>query len=396
MSSFRHLAETMGKRAAVWILVVLVLAGAVRVHRAWSAPATSALTAEVLAALDKGDAPRAASLADVALRQEGVSVSERACLLFYRGLARELLGATDGALKDFTQALGGQALPSGEREQALLQRGFLRDGLGRLDEATGDYTSAIALKGPSFATALNNRANIYRRQNKLAAAQRDYMAALSAEGGKPQYAYYGLGRIAEARHDARTARAFYAKAVLAAPDYSAASERLAALGGPPEMAIPDREERIVLHPPPPGKAADGVETRQGRAVALRALPDGKDRSPPAPQARAAGTAGLMRAAPVRQLMLRPALDAAGARASGGTQIQLGAWRSAAQADAGWQEARARAEGALDGLSPHVLVADLPEKGRYFRLRVSLEAGRSGAEFCAGLTAKGIACIPVRP
>jgi hypothetical protein len=77
----------------------------------------------------------------------------------------------------------------------------------------------------------------------------------------------------------------------------------------------------------------------------------------------------------------------------GAQIQLGAWRSAAEAHTGWEEAKARAGGALDGLSPHILVAELPGKGRYFRLRVS--AGQSRTEVCARLAAKAVPCFPVR-
>jgi hypothetical protein len=98
---------------------------------------------------------------------------------------------------------------------------------------------------------------------------------------------------------------------------------------------------------------------------------------------------------VNQLALRPALDQSGTSVPGGAEIQLGAWRSAAEADAGWDKAKARAGGALDGLSPRVLVVDLPGKGRYFRLRVRSGVGQSAANFCARLEAKTLACLPVR-
>ena len=127
---------------------------------------------------------------------------------------------------------------------------------------------------------------------------------------------------------------------------------------------------------------------------LRA-PDGKKTDiASAPDTFPRGRATSARLAPGNELALRPALDQSDLRASGadGAQIQLGAWRSAAEAHAGWEEAKARAGGALDGLSPHILVAELPGKGRYFRLRVS--AGQ-GAEFCARLAAKAVPCLPVR-
>ena len=99
--------------------------------------------------------------------------AERGRLLLYRGLAQELLGATVAAVIDFTQALASNALPPEERAQAFLQRGFLRDGLGKLELATADYSAVIVMKGDSLATVLNNRANIYRRQNRLMEARRD-------------------------------------------------------------------------------------------------------------------------------------------------------------------------------------------------------------------------------
>jgi len=408
------------------IICVVAAAGLRLAVPACAAPTTPAVIAEVQAALDKGDAQHAAALADSALKEEGVSAAERGRLLLYRGLGQELLGASAEAMRDFTQALDTRALPPDERAQALLQRGFLRDGLGRLDEAAGDYTAVIALKEGSLATALNNRANIYRRQNKLSQARRDYLAALSANGGKPQYSYYGLGQIAEAQHDTLAARGFYAKAVAADSNYGLASERLAALGGPPEGAIPDPVP-VVLHPPlatsspaasSPATASTAAATARGFKIAtevtkesdgtivLRApRSNAKEGTvtlrPPGRTPVADQVPRIARRTPgppvVGGLSLRPAMDQPGRRPSGagGGEVQLGAWRSEAEANAGWDKAKARAAGALDGLSPHVVSADLPGKGRYYRLRVSPAAGHNRTELCAQLTAKGVACLPAR-
>ena len=363
MSSFKPLMGTMGKRTAVCILAALA-SGCFSASRA--APSTPALIAEVLTALDRGDARDAANLASVALREE-VSASQRGSLLFYRGLARELTGESDAALEDFTQALDTNALPPEEREQTFLQRGFLHDTLGNLNAAIGDYGSVIKLKGAALATALNNRANIYRRQNRLKDAEQDYRTALSAGGGKPQYVYFGLGQIAEARNDVKAARDFYVRAVSADSNYAAAAERLTALGAPPTGVVLAPEEEIVLRPPP---GADASATGSSRPLQV--------------------TRGLPRPA------LRPALDQPGTAPPHRktSQVQLGAWRSQAEAQAAWDHAKDLAGTVLDGLSPQILMADLPGKGRYFRLRVNLEAGKSGGNICASLTAKGIACLPV--
>ena len=386
----------------------LLLAGHVR-----AAPSTAAIIAEVQSALDKGDAQHAANLADAALKEEA-GAADRGRLLLYRGLAQELLGGHAEAMRDFTQALETRALPPDERAQALLQRGFLRDGLGRLDEAVADYSAVIALKGEGLTTALNNRANIYRRQNKLPQARRDYLAALTVSGGRPQYSYYGLGQIAEAQHDTMAARGFYAKAVAADPGYALASERLSTLGGPPDGVIPDAVP-VALHPPPVGAppadargfrvATEAVKDADGTIVLRAPRPADKDRPvvlrpprqsqysaarPPAPTlpppVRSSRSNGLV-------LVLRPALDSH--VSSDAAEVQLGAWRSEAEARAGWVKAKSRSGDVLDGLSPHVVTADLPGKGRYYRLRVAPAAGQTRAEFCDRLTAQGVTCLPAR-
>lgn len=213
---------------------------------AGAAPSTEAVIAEAGAALDVGNATQAKKLADGALAESDLTALERGRLLMDRGLAHEILDAREDAMTDFTAALNTHALPADERAQVLLQRGFLLDGMNRLDDAAKDYGAAIALKGTALTTALNNRANVYRRQGKLTEARRDYQAALSAGSGRPQYPYYGLGQIAEAQNDTNGARGFYAKAVAADPSYQLAAARLAELGGPPEgtLAEPDRKSVV--------------------------------------------------------------------------------------------------------------------------------------------------------
>lgn len=353
-----------------------------------AAPLPVTTITQVLAALDRGDAQEARSLSDHALNSE-TDASARARLLLYHGLASALLGARDGALRDLTQAIDTRVLPPEDLGQAYLQRGFLREGVGQLDEAIGDYGAVIALKGYSTATAFNNRGDIYLRRNRLMDAQADYLAALSAEGGQSQYSYYGLGRVAEAAGDRLAARGFYAKAVTIDPGYGPASERLAALGGPPGAANP--AQRIVLRPPLARNA--GISMTVADAPVILRPPPGKKESVAITPLAVPPSSFL----PVNALTLRPAFDQSDvhvpARQDG--EVQLGAWRSAAEATAAWDKAKARADGALDGLSPHIQAAQIPGKGRYFRLRVRPETGKSGAEMCADLAAKALACFPVR-
>lgn len=316
---------------------------------AQAAPATDAYLAQAQAALDVGDAAHAKRLVDAALGEGPMAPLQRARLLHNRGVAQELMSAHSDALADYTGALSLQALPIEERAQLLLQRGFLLDSLNRWNEAVRDYSSAAALKTSSAATALNNRANIFRRQKRLTEARRDYLSALAAGNARPQFSYYGLGQIAEAQQDKEAARGFYARAVAADATYQLAADRLAALGGAPDgsLAVPDV---VTLRPP--------VQPVRRKAAS----------SP----------------------KLRPSMDAS-ARPRGDRLVQLGAWRSEAEARAGWEQAVAAAAGGLKGAKPLISPAEVPGKGRFYRLRVST----SGPErLCAELQAAGQGCWPV--
>jgi tetratricopeptide (TPR) repeat protein len=336
---------------------------------AQSTPATEAQLSGAQAALDSGNATQVKHLADTALAEGPVTPLQRARLLHNRGVANELLGSHQAALADFTVALQLQVLPGEERAQALLQRGYLLDSLGRLADAVRDYSAAAALKTTSAATALNNRANIHRRQNRLTEARRDYLASLGLGNARPQFAYYGLGQIAEAQHDKESARGFYARAVAAYPGYRLAAERLAELGGPPETAIADPG---VVKLRPPSQAPPVVLKPPSDRIVLRP-PSRKPQ--PSPAQSGPG--------------LRPALDAP---AGSGPAVQLGAWRSEAEARAGWAKAVSASGRALNGLRPRIVTADLPGKGRYYRLRTETP---DPSGLCASLRAAGQDCMRAR-
>jgi tetratricopeptide (TPR) repeat protein len=384
---------------------------------ALASPATPALIAEVQSALDRGDALHAANLAEGAIREPDISATERARLVLYHGLAEELLGVHETATHDFTAALDSHALPPEERAQALLQRGFLRDGQGKLNDAIADYSAVIALHGEGLATALNNRANVYRRQNKLDEAKRDYRAAFGA-GSKGQYVWYGLGQIAEAQKDVATARDYYARAVIVDPNYALASERLAALGGPPDTVVASSQAPVLLKPPAvqPALSAKTVQPAgaDSPSITLRPALDQAVKRPVSVQPAKQPVAEQASQRPVvDQPAKQPAVEQstlpappqpaapvqsarqAAADQSGTGEVQLGAFRSEAEARAAWAKAQTQAAELLSGRQPRVVMADLPGKGRYYRLRVNPTSGVSQRQFCDSLTAKGLGCFPVR-
>ena len=308
--------------------------------------------------------------------------------LMARGRVSEKLGQNEDAMADYTLAIESHALPADEQARALFDRGLLFDGLSRLDEALADYSASLVLS-PSFAAALNNRANVYRRLGRLAEARRDYLAALEVGNPQSQYSYYGLGEIAEAEGGKTQAEEFYTKALSADPKYDLARDRLAALSSGEQMV---RLDPPASNPPPltapsPSPTSSPIATTDDTASPIALHP------PPAPSQRLSRIRTIHRDSTVAgDPPLKPSLGAE--QEAGGKQVQLGAWRSEAEANQGWGHALERAPDALKGFSPRIVAVELPKAGRYYRLRVA--AGQEGAKgLCAALAAKGLDCMPVR-
>ncbi len=322
-------------------------------------------------ALRAGRAGDAENLATEALAAKNLAALDRAHLLLNRALAREELGRRRDALADFDDAIGLKVLPDDELSRAWFDRGVTLDELGRTDEAIGDYSAALKL-APQFAPALNNRANAERRLGRLPEAKADYQAALAANDKEKEYPYYGLGQIAESEGNAKDAAEDYRMALAANGQYTLAAQRLAALGTQPG--------KIDLQPPamrgtPPVMTAS-YEAPPELRPAILGRPEKK-------------IAARKHAAPNPTPNPAPAEAVSG----GGTQVQLGAFRDEASATLGWKDLIAKSDGALDGLTPQVVVADIPGKGRFYRLRTTVSD--DAPAFCARLTAKKLACLPVR-
>jgi tetratricopeptide (TPR) repeat protein len=298
------------------------------------APPAAQQAAEALRA---GQAAAAEQLATEALQAPNLAPLDRAHVLLNRALAREQQGSRRDAFADFNAAIGADVLAPQELSQAYFDRGVTLDELGRTDEAIADYSAALKIAS-AFAPALNNRANAERRLGRLPEAKADYEASLAADNPQKEYPYYGLGEVAQAQGDVAGAADNYRKALAANGNYRLAALRLAALGAP---AAPQTQLVTASYQPPD---------------------------------------------------LRPAILDPAKQAPHGA-IQLGAYRDEAQATDSWNKMTASAAGALDGLSPHIVAAEIPGKGKFYRLR----AGPVGdaASLCAKLTARKLACIPVK-
>jgi hypothetical protein len=114
----------------------------------------------------------------------------------------------------------------------------------------------------------------------------------------------------------------------------------------------------------------------------------------APRQLGAGTATT---APVKTAVVAPALAAAKpVAASGGYVLQIGAYKSQADADAAWKVYKAKHAALLSAYSDDIQQADLGDKGIWYRLRIGGFADKDMAtSLCERLKADGGACIPGR-
>jgi sporulation related protein len=134
-------------------------------------------------------------------------------------------------------------------------------------------------------------------------------------------------------------------------------------------------------PPPPAiratpqqTAGDGAVPIDQTTAAVHLTPPAATSSPPA--------------AP------KPAVAAP--KTGGAYVLQIGAYKSADEANAAWKTYHAKHVSLLGDDTPDVLKVDLGVKGTWFRLRTGSFSDKAGAQaFCAKLSAEGGACFPAK-
>jgi cell division protein FtsN len=123
---------------------------------------------------------------------------------------------------------------------------------------------------------------------------------------------------------------------------------------------------------------------------------------PAPPAKPAPVIVGPATAPPRSLAAAPPAARAGkpaaapatpVAATGSVVLQIGAYKSQADADAAWKIYRGKHAALLDGYNSDVQQADLGDKGTWYRLRIAGFAGKDVASaLCDRLKADGGACF----
>ena len=166
------------------------------------------------------------------------------------------------------------------------------------------------------------------------------------------------------------------KQTAAAPDKMAAEKPAAAAKPAPTPAAQ-----------PPKSMAALIQQANSEPPKPAAKAPAKPAAPPAPAAATGAP---------RPLGGQMAAAAPAAMTSGAYVLQIGSYKSQADAEAAWKSYKARHAGLLSGYSDNIQQADLGEKGTWYRLRIGGFSDKEVATaLCDRLKADGGACIPGR-
>ncbi|HKD46366.1 MAG TPA: SPOR domain-containing protein [Rhizomicrobium sp.] len=160
---------------------------------------------------------------------------------------------------------------------------------------------------------------------------------------------------------------------------------------PPKPRSPTKIEASKPATPPVKTAESGaapMPVAKTPSPELKAVP-----APSTPSAPlAAATAGPKQLTSVTALVPAP-VQAPASSASGAFALQIGAYKSQAEADAAWNAYKAKHGALLAGYSPNVVQVDLGDKGVWYRLRIAGISGKDVASaLCDRLKTDGGSCF----
>jgi cell division protein FtsN len=175
---------------------------------------------------------------------------------------------------------------------------------------------------------------------------------------------------------------------------TAAASKPAAAAAKPTSAAPPKSVAALI------QQANSTPVAEAPPAKPAAMSAAKQAPAPAggPATAAPRQLGAMppTSAPVKTAAPVVAPAAANPAASGGYVLQIGAYKSQADAETAWKVYKAKHTALLSGYSDDVQQADLGEKGTWYRLRISGFADKDmAASLCDRLKADGGVCIPGR-
>ena len=182
-----------------------------------------------------------------------------------------------------------------------------------------------------------------------------------------------------------------AKLAIAEPAPRPAAPVPAPVKAKPAKPVPVAAAAKPAITPPPAVKPAVSEAKPAEAAKPQPAPlmIGPATAPP----RTLGAAVPAAPKPAAATLAPKPVAAAAPAASGSYVLQIGAYKSQADADAAWKTYKAKHAALLSGYSNDVQQADLGEKGTWYRLRVGGLADREVASaLCDRLKADGGACL----
>ena len=169
---------------------------------------------------------------------------------------------------------------------------------------------------------------------------------------------------------------------------------------PAPAATPAQAKPAPAPAPAPVQQKVAVQTPPPAAVHTAPAPVPAAATKPAPEPVASKPAPVVAKpapAPVAVAKVAPPPAPVSAPVASGAYVaQIAAFKSQAEAEAGWAAFKRNHAAILGGMSPNIVSVDLGEKGTWFRLRTGSFADKaSAADFCARLKAEGASCLPAK-
>ena len=165
----------------------------------------------------------------------------------------------------------------------------------------------------------------------------------------------------------------------------------------PAPANDESDAASVAPTPNQPPAAKPVPSTAAAAPTVR--PTINDQAKPTPTmtkpapAKPAPAAVAIESKPVLLPAPQSAAPAVTPAATGGSLLQIGSYKSEADANAAWAAYKAKHGSLLAGLSSDVKQVDLGAKGTWYRLRIVAGDKIAALTLCDKLKAEGAACIP---
>ncbi len=227
---------------------------------------------------------------------------------------------------------------------------------------------------------------IYNNKAPADTAKNDALPSIITQPGEPMFSAFGP------KHPAGGTQSAQAKPATAAAPTPAPVQQQVAVQAPPPAPV----HAAPAPAPTPVQQAPTAAPKPAAAPAKPPVQMAAGKPAPAPVVTKSAPVMTQPApAPIAVAKSAP-VPTATSVVSSNYVAQIAAFKSQAEAEAGWAAFKKNHASTLGGMSPNIVSVDLGEKGTWFRLRTgSFTDKAAAADFCTKLKAEGASCLPAK-